>query len=108
MKEAIKKIKDLADALHESADTKKGGGYLIIAAEPVEDDNPKADFVSSMNGRGIELVAMISFACKQNPSLLKLLRHAILTTNFLPDNIAAESSEKPDHTAARESRNVIS
>jgi len=108
MKEAIKKIKDLADALHESADTKKGGGYLIIAAEPVEDDNPGAGFVSSINGQGMELLAMISFACKQNPSLLRLLKHAILTTEILPDNIAAESSEKPDHTAARESRNVIS
>lgn len=100
MKKAITKISALMDELHERTDInhKEGGAYLVLAADPVKDDDDTegdARFISALKGQGMEILCMLTFAFVKDPQLADMAKHALFMAATMP---------KPDTDKKEEAR----
>lgn len=101
MKKAITKIEALLDELHERTDInpKEGGAYLVLAADPVKDDDDKegdARFVSALKGNGMEILCMLTFAFTKDPHLADIAKHALFMAAMMPKSDTDKSEEDTD------------
>ncbi len=81
MKEAFKKIEDLAKELNESVKPGVGGGYIIIAAGNSADEDTHT--LSVMNGHGISILDMMTRAFLDSPDMREFAKIAARAADTL-------------------------
>lgn len=74
MKEALKKIEDLAKELNESVKPGVGGGYIIIASGNSADED--SSILTVMNGHSVALLGMVTRAFLENPDMREFAKLA--------------------------------
>ena len=101
MEKAITKISALMDELHERTDInhKEGGAYLVLAADPVKDDDDTegdARFISALKGNGMEILCMLTFAFVKDPQLADIAKHALFMAATMPKPDTDKSKKDTD------------
>lgn len=96
MKEAFKKIEDLAHELNESVKPGIGGGYIIIASENSNEDD--ANTLSVMNGHGVALLDMMTRAFLECPDMREFAKAAAIAA----DAIEASARRREAHKLFKE------
>ena len=81
MKEAFKKIEDLAHELNESVKPGIGGGYIILASENSNDDD--ANTLCVMNGNGFSILTMLTRAFINSPDMRELASAAVVAADAM-------------------------
>ena len=81
MKEAFKKIEDLAKELNESVKPGVGGGYIIIASGNSADED--SNTISVMNGQGYSILTMLTRAFLESPDMRELAKAAIVAADAM-------------------------
>ena len=81
MKEAFKKIEDLARELNGSVKPGVGGGYIIIASGNSNDDD--ANTLSVMKGNGFSILTMLTTAFIDSPDMRELAKAAIVAADAM-------------------------
>lgn len=81
MKEAFKKIEDLAKELNESVKPGVGGGYIIIASGNSADED--SNTISVMNGHGVSLLDMMTRAFLDSPDMRQFAKAAAIAADTI-------------------------
>lgn len=81
MKEAFKKIEDLARELNESVKPGVGGGYIIIASGDSNDDD--ANTLSVINGNGFSILTMLTRAFIKSPEMREFAKAAAIAADAM-------------------------
>lgn len=81
MKEAFKKIEDLAKELNESVKPGVGGGYIIIASGNSADED--SNTLSVMNGHGVALLDMMTRAFLDSPDMREFAKAAAIAADAI-------------------------
>lgn len=92
MKEAFKKIEDLAKELIESVKPGVGGGYIIIASGNSADKD--ASTLSVMNGHGIALLDMMTRAFIESPEMREFAKAAAIAADAIEDSARRREKHK--------------
>ena len=97
MKEAFKKIENLAHELNETVKPKVGGGYIIIASENSNDED--ASTLSVMNGHGVALLGMMTKAFLDSPDMREFAKAAAIAADAMEARLLRKKqSEQPEPT----------
>lgn len=95
MKEAFKKIEDLAKELNGSVKPGVGGGYIIIASGNSADED--SNTISVMNGHGVSLLDMMTRAFIDSPDMRQFAKAAAIAA----DTIEASARRREKETIFR-------
>lgn len=98
MKEAFKKIEDLAKELNESVKPGVGGGYIIIASGNSADED--SNTISVMNGHGVSLLDMMTRAFLDSPDMRQFAKAAAIAA----DTIEASARRREKEAISRANR----
>lgn len=85
MKEAFKKIEDLAKELNESVKPGVGGGYIIIASGNSADED--ANTLCVMNGHGISILDMLTKTFLDSPKMREFAKAAAIAADAMERGI---------------------
>ena len=91
MKEAFKKIEDLAKELNGSVKPGVGGGYIIIASGNSADED--SNTLSVMNGHGIALLDMLTKAFLDSPELREFAKAASIAADVMEASARRKEKE---------------
>lgn len=95
MKEAFKKIEDLAKELNGSVKPGVGGGYIIIASGNSADED--SNTISVMNGHGVSLLDMMTRAFIDSPDMRQFAKAAAIAA----DTIEASARRREKEAISR-------
>lgn len=75
----IKKIEEFVAELKEAADMTEGGGYIILAADAIkeEDEGDDTASVAAIKGKGIDLLTLAVASLERDPVLRKIFAEAL-------------------------------